>query len=102
MNEADLREEIVAQWGGSTQGDDRRYIAVDMLVKASLIAWNALAHPPSEADESVLWNVASRVGCRSRNPRTVLRRLITHVGVTLGWEPTESVLRAAGMRVPKS
>jgi len=99
MKEIEVREEIVEQWG-NRELSDPRWDTVVRLGRMSLIAWAALAGPPRGEDLVYVQETARQLNCRSENPRTVLRRLIERAKKEYGWQPTPTVLRAAGMKAP--
>lgn len=101
MDYEGLIDEITEQWGGRFQtNEDGLFPLADTLAEVSLIAWQSLAHPPNDDQQVTLGAAGQMAGTRAKAPRTVLRKVIEFAEQKHGWVPTESVLRAAGRKVP--
>lgn len=101
VDKESLLDEITEQWGGRSRAALYNHYAVaDTLAEVALIAWQSLASPPTDDQLVTLGAAGHLAGTRSKQPRTVLRKVIEYAERYHGWAPTESVLRAAGRKVP--
>lgn len=95
--------EIIDQWGERfwLHPDWMQAGLVRAIATTAIIAWNELASTPGPAQQDFL-TVAARWGLtRATKPRTILRALIQRAQNDYDWVPTEQVMRAAGMRIPR-